>query len=222
MPLRLAPLLVLLACDGAALDTDADPGTDSDAVDQPWLTPHGDPFADAIVSFEPGPGNGFGQDSLPHVVLGPPVGGGEIGSLHVLSLGEQGAIVLELSDIGLVDGPGVDLLVFENPFVGWVETGRVAVSQDGQTWHTWPCDEHDANGGYPGCAGVERVWSTPDNGVDPTDPDEAGGDAFDLADLGVEHARYVRITDSGANTYDGETGGFDLDAIAVVNGEPLR
>jgi hypothetical protein len=65
---------------------------------------------------------------------------------------------------------------------------------------------------------VGIVYAGPE-GTDPTDPAAAGGDAFDLADIGVAHARFVRITDSGANTYDGETGGFDLDAIAVVNGE---
>ena len=191
-------LFVLSACaDGPASD-DTDAVIDADLT--PWITADGD---------------------LPDVVLGAPVGGGEIGSLDVLSLGDRGVIVLEFTDIGLIDGPGPDLLVFENPFIGWLETGEVAVSEDGQTWHTWPCDPEDADGGYPGCAGVQRVWSTPDNGVDPTDPDTAGGDAFDLADLGVTHARFVRITDSGSNDYQGVAGGFDLDAVAIVNGEPL-
>ena len=54
--------------------------------------------------------------------------------------------------------------------------------------------------------------------MDPTDPDTAGGDAFDLAALGLEKAAFIKIVDSGVNTYDSDSGGFDLDAIAVVNG----
>jgi hypothetical protein len=183
--------------------------------------PGSDPFADAVVSFEPGPGAGFGADLFPDVVLGPPTGAGNAGSLDVLSLGNQGEIVLMFDDIGLVDGDGPDLLVFENPFTGWYETGVVAVSDDGETWHEWPCDAEDAANRYPGCAGVGLVWTHPDNDIDPTDPETAGGDAFDLAELGIERARYVRIRDSGFNTYDGTAGGFDLDAVAVVHGESL-
>ena len=44
----------------------------------------------------------------------------------------------------------------------------------------------------------------------------AGGDAFDLAELGLEEAQYVRIMDVGLGEYLGETGGFDLDAVSVV------
>jgi hypothetical protein len=68
---------------------------------------------------------------------------------------------------------------------------------------------------------VAHVHSSPDNGLSPTDPAVAGGDGFDLATLGVARARFVRIRDSGANGYGGTTGGFDLDAVAVVNGSPL-
>ena len=182
-------------------------------------TATGDPFADSVVSFEPGDGAGFGQDELPDVVLGSP-DGTEAGapSLDVLSLGDGGVIVLGLEDLALTDGEGTDLLVFENPMEAWSETGIVAVSDDGETWTEWPCDSEDEDNGFPGCAGVGIVYAGPE-GADPTDPSAAGGDAFDLADIGVERARFVRITDSGANAYDGETGGFDLDAIAVVNGE---
>jgi hypothetical protein len=197
-------------------DSDTDADTDSDTDVGP------DPFADAVVSFEPGDSAGYGQDGLPEVVLGSPEGGGaDAGSSDVLSLGEGGVIVLQFTDMGLVDGDGPDLLVFENAFTGWLETGVVAVSEDGETWHEWPCADDDADGGYPGCAGTQPVYANSDNGIDPTDPAEAGGDAFDLADLGLARARFVRIRDSGANPYSGESGGFDLDAIAVENGEAL-
>ncbi len=178
-----------------------------------------DPFADRVASFQPGPSAGFGQDHFPDVVFGPPQGGGAgMGSLDVLTLGREGSIVLELTDMAVVDGPGVDLLVFENPFGTYVETGVVAVSEDGQTWHEFPCAPRAE--GFPGCAGVHPVHSSPDNGLSPTDPAVAGGDGFDLATLGVTRARFIRIRDSGANGYGGISGGFDLDAVAVVNGGP--
>ncbi|MFH1466306.1 MAG: cell surface protein [Pseudomonadota bacterium] len=178
-----------------------------------------EPFADRVVSFEPGDCSGFGQDSLPDVVLGPPQGAGErAGSLDVVSLGDGGVIVLALDDLGLVDGEGPDLLVFENAFVGWPEPGFVAASADGERWAEWPCDPEDAEGGFPGCAGVHPVYADGEDGADPTDPATAGGDAFDLADLGLEQAWFVRVRDSGHNLCAADTGGFDLDAIAVVNG----
>ena len=55
-----------------------------------------DPFADHVVSFTAGTGAGFGEDSLPAIVLGPPVGGGAThGGTDVVSLGSGGTIVLE-------------------------------------------------------------------------------------------------------------------------------
>jgi hypothetical protein len=173
----------------------------------------GDPWADRVVSFTPGPGAGFGQDKLPQVVLGPPSGGGDMsGSLDVLTLGRAGVIELELTDLIAVDGPGVDLLVFENGFTGFFETGIVAVSDDGVDWRSFPCAP---DAGVSGCAGTQPVFANPAQGVSGTDPAVAGGDGFDLSVVGLTRARYVRITDSGANT----GGGFDLDAVAVVNAE---
>jgi hypothetical protein len=43
----------------------------------------------------------------------------------------------------------------------------------------------------------------------------AGGDAFDLADIGVARARYVKITDRADLT--GSTPVFDLDAVSIHN-----
>ena len=180
-----------------------------------------DPFADSLISFEPGEGAGFGEENLPDVVLGSPEGGGKAGGVDVVSLGNEGVIILAFDDIQVIDGEGADLLVFENPFPNWLETGVVSVSDDLVTWHTFPCDSANAEEGYPGCAGVGFVYAASDNDIDATDPEQAGGDAFDLADLGVTSARYVRIQDSGENSYDGTGGGFDLDALAVVNGESI-
>jgi hypothetical protein len=196
---------------GIAGDDDSQADDDDEAAE--------DPFADAVVSFTPGDYAGFGESLYPDIVLGPPEGGGAGGgSTDVLSLGDGGEIVLEFIDIVAVDGPGADLLVFENPFTGWYETGHVAVSEDGATWFEFPCDPLDDANFYPGCSGVEPVLTSTANGIDATDPALAGGDAYDLADVGLATARYVRVRDSGANVYTGTSGGYDLDAIAVVNG----
>ncbi|MBU8895597.1 cell surface protein [Corallococcus sp. M34] len=215
-------LLALSACGEDSPRPSPDSGTEPDAGARP-----ADPFADVVVSFQPGETAGFGQDRFPDVVLGPPRGAGDSnGSLDVLSLGKGGSIVLRFTDVGVVDGPGVDFLVFENPFLlangsTYAETGEVAVSEDGVNWTTFPCAFTDAAGGYPGCAGVRPVLSDPTNGVSPTDPAVAGGDGFDLATVGLKRARFVRITDTGTNKYGGTSGGFDLDAVAVVHGESL-
>ena len=144
--------------------------------------------------------------------------------MDIVSLGCGGQITLFFDEPGIVDGPGPDLLVFENPFTmndeTFAEPARVLVSEDGQTWGGFPC-ELDATGTWPptGCAGIEPVHA---DGHPATDPAAAGGDAFDLADIGLSHARYVRLVDV-SEAYFGDTmwcvgasGGFDLDAVAAV------
>ncbi|MFM2153033.1 MAG: hypothetical protein RL199_1468 [Pseudomonadota bacterium] len=164
-------------------------------------------FASRVVSFEPGDGAGFGQERLPDVVLGPPRGKGlDAGGLDVLSLGQAGVIV------------------FENAFRGpqgatFAETGIVGASVDGVTFVDWPCEAEDPAKSFPGCAGVHAVLSSPDDGIDPPDPATAGGDAFDLAAIGLASARYVRVRDSGLNPTLAPSGGFDLDAVAVVHSQ---
>ncbi len=188
------------------VDAGVDAGVDVDA---------GDPWADRVVAFTPGPGAGFGQDKLPGVVLGPPSGQGDMsGSLDVLTLGKSGVIELEFTDFVAIDGPGVDLLVFENGFNGYFETGVVAVSDDGVDWRTFPCAP---DAGMSGCAGTRPVFANPAQGISGTDPSVAGGDGFDLSLVGLTRVRFIRVTDSGANP----GGGFDLDAISVVNAQHL-
>lgn len=192
-----------LACSCGPVDSVRDSGA-------PAKTPN--PWADRVVRFSPGPGAGFGADHLPEVVLGPPQGAGDTqGGLDVLSLGKEGTIELEFDDIEAIDGPGVDFLVFENGFTGFFEKGRASVSEDGLDWRELPC-----------CAGEHSVYANPEQGVSATDPSVAGGDGFDLASVGLTHARFVRITDIGTNRfYAAPGGGFDLDAVAVVNGQPI-
>jgi hypothetical protein len=169
------------------------------------------PYASKLVDFSPGPGAGFGQDNLPDIVLGPPAG-----TFDVVSLGTGGSITVGF-EFAIVDGPGPDFVVFENAFVisGTVETfaepGRVEVSADGERFESYPCD----TGAFPfvGCAGVQP---TGDADLFSLAPDTAGGDAFDLADLELTEARFVRIVDTSTSG-EGTTAGFDLDAVGAFN-----
>ena len=182
-------------------------------------------FATEVVAFTPGTGSVFGQANLPGVVLGPPKGLGDAGgSLDVASLGNGGSITLGFAPSAIVDGPGPDFIVFENPFViagsdppqVFAELGTVEVSDDGQTFQGFPCTASEPP--YGSCAGVHPVYANADtNAINPSDPAVAGGDAFDLADLGVTHARYVRITDRV--DLAGTNGTFDLDAVSIVHAE---
>ena len=67
-----------------------------------------------------------------------------------------------------MDGDGPDIIVFENVFIGWYETGIVSASMDGETWFTWDCDTEDSDNGYPGCAGASPSLSHPNNCIDAT------------------------------------------------------
>ena len=175
-----------------------------------------DPFIDHLVEFEPGEGAGFGQDQLPDIIFGPPKGAGDAkGSFDVLTLGDGGSIIVEFTDLIPIDGEGVDILVFENPFIGWIEPGIVSASMDGVEWFTWECQLSPP---FEGCAGLTPVIAhETENCLDATDPNIAGGDGFDLADISLEYARFIKIEDAQISGL----GGFDLDAIAVVNGEVL-
>jgi hypothetical protein len=129
-----------------------------------------------------------------------------------------------------------DYFIFAEPAV-------VEVSDDGVTWVAFPHDaaalaatvgslvSRDLFADLGGLAGVTPTftgnWILPD---DRTIWDSsgtggvsgAGGDAFDLAQVGLSQARYVRLTD--ARSFNGAAGtgeGFDLDALVVLNGRPL-
>jgi hypothetical protein len=179
------------------------------------------PFAREVVRFEPGEGAGFGQDRYPDVVLGPPLGEStSAASLDVLSLGAFGEIVIGFGEQSITDGAGPDFVVFENPFYvrgdpndPYAELGEVSVSTDAVSWRKFACNT-EGQARWPGCAG----W-TPTFPFDPTapiDPESCGGDAFDLAEVGMSEARYVRIVDLDAG---GEmpSVGFDLDAVGLVH-----
>jgi len=180
-------------------------------------------FATSVVSFEFGPGQNSGQTQFPAWVLGPPTGAGACqGAVDgVVSLGNGGTVTLAFGNDAIVDGPGPDFIVFENAFGVncdlsnvFAELATVEVSDDGVTWRTYPCTATVPP--YGACAGWHPVYANADtNTIDPRDPTTAGGDPFDLADVGLSRARLVRITDRA--DLDGLNGVFDLDAVSIVN-----
>ena len=177
-----------------------------------------------VVRFDPGEGSGHGSDRLPGVVIGVPDGGKTSeGSLDVLSLGLGGELIVRLS-CDVVDGDGVDLVVYENAFLvgstgnAFAEPAEIAVSADGETFHAFSCEAPTAqvapDDGIDGCAGLAPVAANAENGLAGVFPD-GGGDGFDLASVGLERVRFVRIRDRSAA---GATpnAGFDLDAVVAV------
>jgi hypothetical protein len=210
------------------------------------VTTLGDPYADAVSAFAPGAAAGFGQSGLPGKVLGPPLGGGAFGGgLDVVSLGVSGSIDLAFTNNVIVNGPGPDFTVFENPFLQigafsltsppFAEPGRVKVSQNGVTWFTFPC-AMTSPPYFAGCAGVYPVLSNANNAGAPhasvltTTPIQnlvgvsslgfvlpagAGGDSFDLAAVGLAWVRYVRIEASPTATGPEGTDNARFDLDAV-------
>ncbi len=179
-------------------------------------------FAEEVIEFSAGTGSDFGQDRLPDVVLGGPRGEGCCaGSLDVASLGDAGSIVLGFGGRSIVDGSGPDFVVFENVFwaggkeeAAFVEWAQVEVSLDGETWFAFACDSATGRG----CAGNTPTLAHPEEDqISVFDAQESGGDAFDLADLGLDEVRFVRITD-----LPDDDAVFDLDAVAIFNGRCLE
>lgn len=206
---RLFGWLLLLTSSACGEPTEAP----SALFEQPLVCEGAGPlFATHVLEVAYGPGQDHGRDAMPAIALGPPEGGGCCaGSLDVVSLGNGGAIVLGFAGNGIVDGPGSDFIVFENAFefgsALFAELGTVEVSDDREIWHAFPCDAIDPP--YGSCAGHHPVSLE-----GPGEVESGGGDPFDLAEIGLTAARFVRITDRV--DLDGATGVFDLDAVGIV------
>jgi hypothetical protein len=216
------------------LDSSIDAAVDGGYVEEPDAAPDLRdastlPYVREVVSFRAGSNAGYGRDDYPGVVLGPPSGKGtSAGGLDVLSLGVGGEIVLDLGPNAIADGPGPDLIVFENPFWAggasqaavFAELGEVSVSNDLTTWLTFPCSLTPSSPGvYPGCAGWTPTLQYDPFAVVPLDPARTGGDVFDLATVSARSARYVRVRDL-AKSGQGSSAGFDLDAIGIIHSAP--
>jgi hypothetical protein len=190
-----------------------------------------DPYADEVISFSPLSPSGASTD----LTLGPPEGEGLYkGSSDVVALHARvydgtepcgGNIVLKFSDNIVVNEYGDDFTVFENAFSikpenqqhddandqVWMEPAIISVSQDGNTYYTFPYDyvPHTYSDGttnyynpysyQKGFAGLNPVFSN--NGTpDPTNPSVSGGDSFDLSDITRKKLfwiQYIKITATG-------------------------
>ncbi len=218
-----------------------------------------DCFPDRIVAYSPAavsapPAFNSWQ---PGIVLGPPGNTTPTnGSLTVLSLGHGGSITLEFTDNEILDGPGPDFIVFENPFFctaaplspsdPWsvfAEPGVLAASDDGVTFHPFPydaaalaqvvslCTDKSLLQDLRGLIGITPSftgdWTVPDDPTlfEPGAPGGVaghGGDAFDLATVGLTHARFLRIVDPNLPIgVPGSSEGLDLDAVVALHARPI-
>lgn len=230
-PISLLALCVavfaLSACNGESAGGAGDDGSagssGASSDDAGECQGSGSRYVTDVVAHQFGPGQSLGQSRFPDLIFGPPHGAGCCqGSLDTVSLGNGGTVTVAFANNAIVDGPGPDFIVFENAFEDsgsgsvFAELATVEVSADGQEWHGYPCTA--VSPPYGSCAGYHPVYANPDtNDISPLDVARAGGDPFDLADLGLPLARYVRVTDRPDLT--GLSGVFDLDAVAIVNAQ---
>lgn len=170
-----------------------------------------------------------------NLALGPATGN----VTDVLSLGDSGVATLSF-DRFIMDGPGYDFAVFENGFMdNYIEMAHVEVSSDGVHFFRFPSTTEvplttqSSNGTYTDCRMINNLAGKYRIGY---------GTPFDLSDLpndanlNKSAVTLVRIIDvigavSGHVTTDQfgtvindpyptafESGGFDLEAIGIING----
>jgi hypothetical protein len=197
-------------------------------------------------------GNAGGGVFNPSNALGAP-----LGSTHVHSLGIAGDLTLGFA-VPITNGPGADLIVSENPFSlagswwqSFAEVMFVEVTSDGVHFVRFPSRYFGPAtqpgpfglvpiGSYSGLAGQHPVLATSPT-ADPQDVVEAGGDAFDLADLAAEPPvllglvnlqaiTQVRLVDVvsgvsldsiGAPIFDPGSGSADVDAVTAIHQQGL-
>lgn len=184
-------------------------------------------FIDTVYHFQPGEGQNSGQSTeyFPKNIFGPPSKNAtetipESSPSEVLSIGMGGEIIVGFKDSYLVDGPGIDFIIFENVFLNpinqklFAEPALVSVSEDGIKFIEFPFDSLTLEG----CAGTKPTSGK----ANPFDYPHSGGNGFDIATLGLTKIKYIKIKDITEmilqNTshpfYDPTLSGFDLDAIA--------
>lgn len=185
---------------------------------------------DSLVAFMPGLGQSVGQEPefFPANIFGfpDPAARADIPTAlpkHLCSIGLGGEIILGFANAELIDMPGPDFTIFENAFyfggssTPFAEPAKVAVSYDGESYREFPINFATLQG----CAGI-----TPTNGDrNPADPAVSGGDAFDLADVGFEAIRFIKITDMTRELSEDRNHrfwqpgltGFDLDAVVGLH-----
>jgi hypothetical protein len=206
LPCALPCALLAAGCELGAATSDAGLGEDA-------ASPR-EGYADRVIEAPGATGEAFGDPT--RATNGVRGGGAAQQSLDVYSIRPGAWLVLGWSGRRLVDGPGPDLAVFENPFeygdgLTFVDAAVVELSADGERWVAPQHDYRAADervysaqrSDWSGFAGVTPVSLNEDEQArDPFDP-AAGGDLFDLATLPdspeadtirAEGARFVRIS----------------------------
>jgi hypothetical protein len=171
-----------------------------------------------VVDYQFGTGQNFGQDPLyfPANVLNPPAADlspfvPAASPQQICSLGKNGYITIGF-DTPVVDKAGADLVVFENVlqyanglrFEEWI---IVSVSYDNQTWITFP---------YDSISGTGLAGRTP---TDTRNGYISGGDSFDLATIGIEQIKYVKLQDA-TRFQPPDRLSAEVDAIAAIQTDP--
>ena len=193
-------------------------------------------WANGWTAYVPGP-NVEAKWQTPSNALGSATGDlGGLGATNgVVCLGDEGRITLTFP-VPIADGPGPDFAVFENAFADtFLELAYVEVSSDGANFVRFPSH----------C--LETNWIDTYGATNASDPTAYGGLAgkhvqgvgtpFDLRALAgedgldvrrVTHVRIVDVLGNGTNpdsygnaifdpTPTWGSGGFDLDAVGVLN-----
>lgn len=199
----------------------------------------------SIVAWASGASMSRGYLQINDTAAGKPTVGTESSALgvfdgEVVSLGDGGVITLTF-DQPIVNNEGYDFAVFENGFkVGfsyYLELAHVEVSQNGTDFVRFASESLS-----------DTSFQTDNFGY--TDPQKirnlAGkhqapyGTLFDLEEVGLEEVNYIRLIDVVGSVNDSlgsrdskgriindpfptpfASGGFDLDAVAIVNGAML-
>ena len=167
--------------------------------------------ADTVLDAPGASGQGFGDPTK--AVNGVHGGGAENGSVDVYSLRFPPAanqwITLGWSAGRLANGPGNDLVVFENPFDTsqgpFMDLVIVEVSRDGVNFRPLAHDYVTTDEtvyvrqltAWVGFAGKTSVAFDSDTTVDPFDRAASGGDQFDLDDIVGDDAEAVAMRADG-------------------------
>ncbi|RLF57404.1 MAG: hypothetical protein DRN27_07850, partial [Thermoplasmata archaeon] len=229
-------------------DDDPSPAQQSFYVEQ-W-DPH--LFVTDIVAY-----SGPTPEDIYKIEGGPRGCGSDCGSMHTLKLGNNGLVTV-VFDVVIVNGVGDDFIVFENPFLlndtsdeVFAELVYVEVSSDNVSFARFPSISTTAapvgNQGInihnvTNLGGVHPVLAHVfENNLNPFNPEEAGGDPFNLDDLlddplvqdglvDLDNINYIRLIDIpgdgscldslGNPIYDPTEpfiNGADIDAISIIN-----
>lgn len=194
--------------------------------------------ADIVVEAPGADSSRFGDPSRAvNGVRGAGIGAGSF-DVYSLNYTTRPYLVVGFGSYAVTDGAGADFVVFENGFLAASDDGyffmdpmTVEVSNDGASWLAMPFDYATADErvyvpnpeAWEGFAGTLPVlFHEETNAVDPFGP-MAGGNAFDLAELGAsdsamrmrrEGIRYVRLQSAGA-VVNPDTGGvFPHDVVS--------